>query len=377
LYKDPDFGIVRDAKIEMLKVMSFTSREVLDKLRDENPGIEFIVRLYDDRIGRTWRPEPQDFFDYTKGEVNRLKSVATLFEIHNEPNHPSGLEGWGTGDDSAVSFNEWFIAVYNLFKASWQGCSFGFPGLAVPHRDFEWLEICRRAIEKADWLGVHCYWQNPTWAESNQFSDMWGLRFKQYNSKFPSKMLHITEFGNSNCQGNYPLNDQVMAREYVDYYAELFKHDCLCSASAFIMSATDWPGFSWRTEKGYVRPVVGAVGKMDRPDLVGWTPSEPAPPPPPIPDHPPVPGPDPEPFPDPEPTPAPEPTPEPSPSPSPVIEGGCGDWVWLPVLDAPFNLAFAAFVNNGLMRYGLYDMVLTLPPEDEEFIREKLRERCR
>jgi N-acetyl-anhydromuramyl-L-alanine amidase AmpD len=271
LYQGRDFDLIREAKIEAIKMMSFNSPDIFQRLRDVNPNLGFIVRLYDDRMGAGGRhPTPAEFADKFIPIMRQLQSYATKFEVHNEPNHLQGIEGWGQEDAHARDFNAWFLQVYARLKQACPWTSLGFPGLAIPHRDLEWIDICRPAVQRADWLGVHCYWQNPTFTERNHLADFWGLRFKHYHEKFPTKQIEITEFGNSNGQSGYPVDRQKIAQEYVEYYQELFKYPYLLSASAFIMSApqAEWEIFVWRREDGQFLPVVAAVRDMPRPPLV-------------------------------------------------------------------------------------------------------------
>jgi hypothetical protein len=93
-----------------------------------------------------------------------LKPYCTKFHVCNEPNHVERYEGWGPTDDDARSFNAWFQETYRRLKDAHPWASIGFPGLALgehSHRERTWLKLCRPAVEMADWLGVHCYWQTP------------------------------------------------------------------------------------------------------------------------------------------------------------------------------------------------------------------------
>jgi N-acetyl-anhydromuramyl-L-alanine amidase AmpD len=254
-----DYDLVRRARIETLKMMSFTDVSVYKRLRQDNSEIEFIVRLYDDRIRRDSRPSPAAFVAKLLPIINRLKPYATKFEIHNEPNHVDGIEGWGASDDNARSFQAWYMQVLPALQQACPWAEFGFPGLALnhPHRDLAWLDICRDAIQTSDWLGCHCYWQY-----GNMLNDQWGLRFKLYHDRFPSKRIEITEFGNST--PNLPR--EQIAQQYVQYYQELNKYPYLGSASAFIGSSPDpaWVIFVWMKEGGAILPVVDVVGTMER-----------------------------------------------------------------------------------------------------------------
>ncbi|HSJ56341.1 MAG TPA: hypothetical protein VLC95_04120, partial [Anaerolineae bacterium] len=257
-----DYELVRRSKIETIKMMSFTDPAVFERLRRESPGIEFIVRLYDERFGADSRPAPADFVNKMVPYISRLQPYATKFEIHNEPNHVARIEGWGASDDNAHSFRGWYMQVLPMLRQAAPWASFGFPGLALnhPHRDLEWLTICQDAIRASDWLGCHCYWQF-----GNMLNDQWGLRFKLYRDRFPNKRIEITEFGNST--PNLPASD--MSSQYARYYAELFKYSYLGSASAFIASSPDptWAPFVWLKEGGELMPVAFAVGDMARPPL--------------------------------------------------------------------------------------------------------------
>jgi len=283
-YHGQDYDLVREAKIESVKMMSFNPVHVFHQLRDVTPDLDLVVRLYDGRMGAGGNhPTPAQFADTFIPIMRDFQPYATKFEVHNEPNHLHGIEGWGQEDHYAHDFNAWFLQVYDRLKQACPWASLGFPGLAIPHRDLEWIEICRPSVEKADWLGVHCYWQNPTSTEGNHLDDFWGLRFKSYHEKFPDKLIEITEFGNSNCQGGLPVVWDRIAKEHVDFYQEVFKYAYIRSASAFIMSAPqrEWDGFCWRREDGAFRPMVQMVGNMERPPL--FDAEEPGPPPIPIP----------------------------------------------------------------------------------------------
>ncbi len=258
-FTEPDYALIGRAGIETLKMMSHTSVLVLDRLRRQYPGLEFIVRLFDDRIGHGSYPQPGQFVARMVPVINALKPYATKFEIHNEPNHVDRLEGWGPADAQAQAFSSWYLTVLDALKRACPWAQFGFPGLALnyPHRDLEWLDICRNAVNASHFLGCHCYWQH-----GNMLSDEWGLRFKLYNQRFPKHRIEITEFGNST--PNLPRDEQ--ARQYVQYYTELNKYPYLGSACSFIASSPDptWAPFAWMKEGGEMMPVVDAVGRMER-----------------------------------------------------------------------------------------------------------------
>lgn len=269
-FPEEDYKLVQLARIETLKTMSFTDVSVYERLRRENPGIEFVVRLYDERINHDSRPSPGDFVAKMAPVIKRSKPYATKFEIHNEPNHANGIEGWGASDESARAFRSWYLQVLQGLKKACPWAHYGFPGLALnhPHRDLEWLDICREAIIASDWLGCHCYWQHD-----NMLKEAWGLRFQLYHRRFPSTQIEITEFGNSTPN----LSHATVAKEYERYYQELNQYPYLGSASSFIASSPDpaWARFAWLREGGEMLPVVYAVRDMPREAVevkVAWPP---------------------------------------------------------------------------------------------------------
>ncbi len=258
-FTETDYSAIRRARIETLKIMDFTKTSVLDRTRLDNPGIEFIVRLFDDRIsGNHTHPTAQQFVAKFTPRINELRPFAAKFEIHNEPNHYQGIEGWGNSDADAQDFRVWYLSVLNLLRQACPWAHFGFPGLALnyPHRDLEWLDICADAVLASDWLGCHTYWQY-----ANMLSSDWGLRFVRYRQRFPGKMIEITEFGNS----TPGLPREEMAAQYAAYYRSLQQYPYLGSASAFLCSSPDpmWLPFTWCNPlSNTVFPVVAAVGAV-------------------------------------------------------------------------------------------------------------------
>jgi len=295
-FEESDYQLIREARIEHVKMMisdQAVRSEVLGnavrvykRLREINPDMDFVVRLFDAEVKDGRHPTPQVFANKFSPMMNRLHDECPYvikFEILNEPNHIGGIGGWGPEADQARDFSRWFLETYDLLKAACPWASLGFPGL-VPHHglkpdgpqlgtDLDWIEICRNAVERADWLGVHCYWQNPTHADRNHLHPDWGLHFEAYHDLFPDKIIEITEFGNSNGQTpGLPIDRERIAQEYVEYYQELFNYRYINSAASFIMSSPDatWgdQGFTWRKENGEFWPVVRLVGVMERLPLV-------------------------------------------------------------------------------------------------------------
>ncbi len=266
-FTESDYRVIREAKIEMVKVMEYTRLNVLHRLRSEQPLVQFIVRLYEE--GKRPGP-PAEFVKKHAEAIEAFRAYTNLFEVLNEPNHQQ--EGWGPTLDQAQAFNRWFLETLPLLKARHPWARFGFPPLSPtmlpddPHLDFDWLEACRPAVEAADWLAVHCYWFD----EHGVLHPAFGLRFVQYHQRFPGKTLHITEFN-----GNPQELSWRRAQNYVKYYQEVARYDYVASASAFLISSPD-PQFQpyqwWQPGSGELEPVVWQVGQIPRP--LGTRPDE-------------------------------------------------------------------------------------------------------
>ena len=271
VFTEDDYRVIQDSGVEAVKMMSQTEPAVFERIKAINPDIEIITRLYDDRIGHG-HPTPPEFVERMAPVMAALQPYCTKFQIANEPNHVQRYEGWGSDDADARDFNQWFLEVYRLLKQEYPWASLGFPGLAIPdfaHRDRTWLEICRPAIERADWLGVHCYWQTPPDRPSVMLDEHFGLTFKYYHSQYPDKTLEILECGNSNVHNpQWPISEDDIAREYVAWLQEVFSYPYINSASFFLLSSPDrasWDFFAWRTENNFVKPVAHAIARMNRP----------------------------------------------------------------------------------------------------------------
>ena len=77
-FQERDYELIRLARIENLKMMSFTDTSVYARLRREHPGIEFIVRLYDERISANSRPSPWSLSQYKSRWHAETRFAATV-----------------------------------------------------------------------------------------------------------------------------------------------------------------------------------------------------------------------------------------------------------------------------------------------------------
>lgn len=271
-WPDADYDLLRIAKPEALKPMSHTRPEHVLQAMEQLPGVHVTTRLYDPRLNSGGHPSAVEFCNWAIPVISERLPFCKRFQVANEPNHVSRIEGFGPTDADAIAFDKWFLKVYRDLKGAFPEATFGFPGLAIPddlHRDRAWLYLCRQGIEAADWLGCHCYWQSPPGRDSGIFHPAFGLNYLYYHDQFPHKRLDILECGNSNGQNGYPLSEEVLAEEYVTWLERLWQVDYVEAASFFILSSPDkaWQWFTWREEGGRIKTVAVRIGSMTRPPL--------------------------------------------------------------------------------------------------------------
>lgn len=291
-WPDADYEAIAYIRPHWLKMMGNTDASVFERLRQLLPDVKFITRLYVGGFGEGHRhPSPDEFAKEAIEQIRPLLPFCSDFEVHNEPNHLHGIEGWGDTEADADDFNRWFSLVYHrindLSLRSDYQLRLGFPGLAVPHNDLMWLDKCRPAIEMSDWLGCHCYWQAPDYGDKNHLSREWGLKFALYSDLYPDHDIYITEAGNSNCQATYeqkkdgkpyPIDWALYATEFVEWFTELdtVSDDCvhlrkypkLIGAMPFLLSSPDknWDGFAWLASDGRKKAVVEPIAKLNHLD---------------------------------------------------------------------------------------------------------------
>ena len=75
-FYEADYNAIRDAKIEALKMMSHTRVDHFKNLQAQNPGLEFVTRLYDGgNFGVRGHPHPEDF---AKRMIPTIKQLRPL-----------------------------------------------------------------------------------------------------------------------------------------------------------------------------------------------------------------------------------------------------------------------------------------------------------
>ncbi len=300
VWHEPTFqDAIKAARLEAIKLVPLSDNDKMNKVYTwlRSQGIAFVmVRL-------TWKPDPawaslpasermeaavRSFVDGTRGQLEFAYAKGVrYFEVHNGPNitanptDPIG-DGLGTAWMGPDEFAEWFSRVTDELRKIHGDIFLGFPGLAPRATDFadfgdglirvngqplnwntdEWLSVSMPVIdEKADWIGVHVYWQFEGSGLFGMENLDAGSIWKRYQARFPNKMLMITEFSNNGDQ----VDLATKGRQYANYIAMLRNEKSIGAAFAGTLYwATDQnrEGWVFVDEQGTFRvtELPGAMG---------------------------------------------------------------------------------------------------------------------
>jgi hypothetical protein len=189
------------------------------------------------------RIDPPLFVEMTGDAAFKLYQAGVrYFEVHNEPNLPQ--EGLGVSWADGAGFGAWFSRVVDLLRARMPDGKFGFPGLSPQPNVPDFLDGAAQAIAKADWVGVHCYWQNDGTGHWEMRSNDGGMYWRGFRDRYPDKLLMITEFSNNNPAVNYADK----GRQYATYL-QLLRHEA--NLGAVFAFALSWPDQD-RNKEGWV-----------------------------------------------------------------------------------------------------------------------------
>jgi len=163
-----------------------------------------------------------------------------------------------------AEFGSWFTQVLAILRQRCPEGKFGFPGLSPQFSPpdtpvlsaesdvYRFLTGAAPAIAQSDWVGVHCYWQNDSDGHWGMQSESDGMFWKQFRTRFPDKLLMITEFSNNNAS----VNPAEKGRQYARYFQLLRDEPNLGAAFAFALS---WPGQDANREGWVLNSQVTAI----------------------------------------------------------------------------------------------------------------------
>lgn len=278
-WEDPDKWVMNIGKIEAIKLLFETPISVYDAIKQENPNIFFLTRIFPDGLFGVnhRRPKPIDFLENVVPKMEDLYAYGVrYFEIGNEPNAREGWNGWGNTDEDARNYNDWYCIVTGQMQRYFKDIKIGFGGLAVPdaaHRDYTWLALCKDAIENSDFLCCHSYWQTTKNPISQHHKDVYfGENYKYYHKRYPSKEIIISESGDSSIQvapydvWRFSYDEQNLANQFYEWATEVQKCDYVKAIFPFLISSDseEWQWFCWRRRSGELRKIVDACSNMQR-----------------------------------------------------------------------------------------------------------------
>jgi len=277
-----DLDVIRQAGLEALKLRAFVNpASDLSAYRDV--GIHtFLLQLLSPQPGEH-PTSPQEFVDYFAPAVEPFVQAGVRdLEVHGEPNLLA--RGYGVSWNSPAAFGAWFVSVAGMLKAAFgPQVRVGFPGLTPPPpcqpgaapavAQGNFLEACTEAIQEADLVCCHVYWDS---AERLRAFDG-GMSFiRQYLERFPTVPLVISEFANVNPNAN----GAIKGDQYAEFYFTCAQYDeCrydfpwqqsfwprIQAAYAFLLRSPD-PAYAsqvWLGPDDQPRPVAARVAARPR-----------------------------------------------------------------------------------------------------------------
>jgi len=238
--------MIKAGRIEAYKSLSNESADSVDVLKAINPDMFFMVRMMSkmgpgSTVAQFVHDVGQDVQKwYDKGVMH--------YEIHNEPNlkiegcQPNGP--WYDGE----GFSRFWLEVRDHFLGRMPGALFGWPGLSPgPAIDdfrydaMQFFNQARDAVNEADFLCCHSYWQH----EADIYNVGGGQSWRLYPQG--GVPIFITEYSNPSKAGKIDK-----AQQYVKFLDTL---EGVHSAYSFVADASS--SFDDETWTGEMAQIVG------------------------------------------------------------------------------------------------------------------------
>ncbi|HSH02431.1 MAG TPA: NBR1-Ig-like domain-containing protein [Anaerolineae bacterium] len=249
-----DYAIAK-GKFDTIKIQSGTR---MKEVRPYEAKTDFVLcRLYASWNGRDLKVE--DFVKDNMGDLEPLvKAGVTHIEFHNEPNltheglRAHGVVGsWSNG----AEFANYFIKGRQLLRAKFPNIKVGFPGLSpgpdeayrygsdsgFRMNDATFLAEARPALEVADFICVHSYYQTMDQVRNDAINYVW-----QYRRDWPDKLLFVTEFSNP----NETVSGKEKGEQAKEFYRLCAQVPGMGAAYYFIVSGSGWDHQALRREDG-------------------------------------------------------------------------------------------------------------------------------
>jgi hypothetical protein len=233
--------LIGDAKLEAFKVLTLPdpgeNQQMIAALKRVRPDMFIVARLFFSvDVNSKTRFSAQNFVDFCmNGLTGCYQAGVRYFEVHNEPNLE--IEGMNWNWANGAEFGAWLQQVLNILRPRFPEAKWGYPGVSPQPNVDAFLAGSATAANACDWIGVHCYWQQPVNQppypmNGDNAGFYWRAKFKP---RFPNKMLMITEFSN-----NSPAVAAAdKGTHYGDYLKLLRNEPNIGAAFGF---ALNWPG---------------------------------------------------------------------------------------------------------------------------------------
>jgi len=256
--QEEDFKVIREAKLEAIKLESTEPVESVKRIRSMLPEGEIFLRLRMD-FSRS-RVEPADYVRQVAAGMGRYyRAGIRYFEINRSPNYEQ--DGWRRSWDDGRAYAHWFLDVQARIKQTYNDAQVGFPGLspggAIPGLQGDSLTFfhaAEDAVHAADWIGVNLYWRT----EEERLSLAAGMLYEEVLLHVPEKLVVVTEMGNPDPD----VEPDVKSRQLMATLHALRNRDGVAAAFLYPLSATEgYQSLACRLEEGGALPVIRALGQ--------------------------------------------------------------------------------------------------------------------
>jgi hypothetical protein len=233
--------LIGDTKLETFKVLTLPdpdeNKQMIAQLKNVRSDMFIVARMFFSvDVNSKTKFSPQNFVDFCmNGLTGCYQAGVRYFEVHNEPNLE--IEGMNWNWANGAEFGAWLQQVLNIVRPKFPEAKWGYPGVSPQPNTDAFLDGSAAAANACDWIGVHCYWQQPVNQppypmNGDNAGYYWRAKFKP---RFPNKMLMITEYSNNSPAVS--ANDK--GTHYGDYIKLLRTEPNIGAAFGF---ALNWPG---------------------------------------------------------------------------------------------------------------------------------------
>ncbi len=236
-----ELSVIKAANLECFKTLSLgdpgQNQQLISQLKQINPNMFIVTRLFFSvDVNSKTKFSAQDFVNFCMNGLSAsYQAGVRYFEVHNEPNLDNEGMNWNWA--SGADFGNWLQQVLNILRPQFPDAKFGYPGVSPQPNVDAFLDGSAAAANACDWIGVHCYWQQashqpPYPIDGDNAGYYWRAKFR---SRFPNKMLMITEFSVNTSAVASPDKGQRYAQ-----YIQMLRHEQ--NVGAAFSFALSWPG---------------------------------------------------------------------------------------------------------------------------------------